>query len=1062
MSRACSRPLAATMRTALSLLLLFPASLTAQIGSAVGTAVDEADPFAALEWRNVGPARGGRSIAVGGSDSRPLEYYFGATGGGLWKTTDGGTTWTPVTDGQIGSASVGAIAVCPADPDVVYIGTGETQLRGNIQAGDGVYRTTDGGETWEHAGLRETRNFSRVRVHPTNCDIAYAGGFGEYGAENEERGVYRTRDGGATWQRVLFRDARTGAVDISIDPSNPAVIYAALWDAYRKPWAMSSGGPGSGLFKSTDGGDTWTELTRNPGLPSRDQVVGKIGVSASAADPNRVYAMVEADSGGVFRSDDGGATWRLMNTERKLRQRAFYYTRIYADPQDADRVYVVNVQFWRSDDGGETFDTQIRVPHVDNHDLWIASDDNQRMINANDGGGNVSFNGGRTWTGQAYPTAQLYRIGITAHEPYHVCGGQQDNSTVCVPSKGWGHLSAQPEFFYAPGGCESGYVTNDPQLTDIFYAGCYGGHLDRFDYTTGQRRPVTVWPDNPMGWSSRDLRERVQWTFPIVFSRVGPKVLYTTSQHVWRSTNEGQSWERISPDLTRAEPSTMEASGGPITKDQTGVETYPTVFTLATSPHDADELWAGTDDGLVQVTRDGGRTWTDVTPPGLPEFTKIFTVEVSPHVAGRAYIAGHRMLLGDYHPYAFRTEDHGRSWAPITDGIPEGDFALTIREDVVQPGLLYLGTEKRVWVSFDNGASWRSLQRDMPNVQISDIASTRRDIAIATHGRSFYIMYDVGPLRSMAHTNGRVAGVTLYPPQPAERGVDAGASIYYYLPAPAERLMLEILEGDGTVIRSFEAVAADSAGEGGEAREAREAGGGGASRGGRSQAPALDAGLNRFTWDLRRPGFTDFPEMIMWAAANRGPVVVPGTYRVRLTVDDHAPRTESFRVGLDPRLEGEVGMEDLRSRHDLAQRLVARISEANEAVILSRQIKEQVDDRLEQTERPDIEAAGERVKERISDVEGRIYQVRNQSAQDPLNYPIMLNNKLAALLGLVERSEYRPTDQMVEVFDHLSVQLDAQLEALRGILDNDLRELNRLLNEAGLAPIEAPRPGTVT
>ena len=441
--------------------------------------------------------------------------------------------------------------------------------------------------------------------------------------------------------------------------------------------------------------------------------------------------------------------------------------------------------------------------------------DNDRMINANDGGGNVSVNGGRTWPEQDYPTAQIYRIGLTAHEPYHVCGGQQDNSTVCVPSKAWGHLAATSDFFYAPGGCESGYVSNDPTQIDIFYAGCYGGALERFDYATGQERAVNVWPDNPMGWSAKDIRERVQWTFPIVFSRTGPHTLYTTSQHVWKSTNEGQSWERISPDLTRAEPSTMEASGGPITLDQTGVETYPTVFALAPSPHEANVIWAGTDDGLVQITRDGGTSWQNVTPPELPEYTKIFTVEASPHVAGRAYIAGHRMLLGDYQPYAFRTEDYGRTWTRITDGIPEGDFALTIREDVVQPGLLYLGTEKRVWVSFDNGASWRSLQQDMPVVQIADIASTRDDIAIATHGRSFYIMYDVAPLRQMARTNGQLAAVTLFEPPTAERSVDDGAAIYYFLPDTAQNVKIEILDQQGGVIRTYEASAADTTRRGG-------------------------------------------------------------------------------------------------------------------------------------------------------------------------------------------------------------------------------------------------------
>ena len=1017
---------------------------------------DSTGPFAALEWRNIGPDRGGRSIAAAGSNSRLLEYYFGATGGGLWKTTDGGTTWTPVTDGQINASSVGSIGVCEANPDVVYIGTGETQLRGNIIPGDGLYKTTDAGKTWQHIGLREARNFSRVRVHPTNCDIVFAGGFGEYGRENPERGIFRSTDGGTTWQKVLYRDAKTGGVDISIDQTNPNVIYAALWEAFRKPWGMSSGGPGSGLFKSTDGGDTWTELTRNPGLPPADQMIGKIGVSVSPANPNRVWAIVEADSGGVFRSDDGGNTWERTNDERKLRQRAFYYTRIFADPQDTARVYVLNTGMYRSDDAGKTFDTQISVPHGDNHDLWIAANDNKRMINSNDGGGNVSFNAGQTWTQQDYPTAQLYRIGVTAHEPYHVCGGQQDNSTVCVPSKGWDHLAAGAgQYFYAPGGCESGYVANDPEVINIFYAGCYGGALDRFDYRTGQTRSVNVWPDNPMGWSAKDVKERVQWTFPIVFSRTGPKALYTTSQHVWRSTNEGQSWEQISPDLTRAEPTTMEASGGPITRDQTGVETYPTVFALAASPHDGNVLWAGSDDGLVHVTRDGGRNWQNVTPPQLPEFTKIFTVEISPHSAGRAYVAGHRALLGDFRPYAYVTEDYGATWRVITSGIPDGHNVLTIREDVVQPGLLYLGTEKGIWTSFDNGASWRSLSRNLPVVQVADIASTHDDIAIATHGRSFYIMYDVGPLRQLAARNGRLDAVTLFAPQSAERSVDNGATIYYYLEEPADSIQLEILDAQNNVIRTYTASANDST-----PRRSGGGGGGGFGGGGNTRPP-LKEGLNRFTWDLRYPGFTDFPGMIMWAAGNRGPVATPGTYQVRIDADG-VRQTQSFQVGIDPRLVDEVRPEDLQARFDLAQSVIRRVTEANEAVVLSRSIKEQVDERLEDTENTQIEEVGDRVKTKISDVEDNIYQVRNRSNQDPLNYPIMLNNKLAALLGLIEGSEHRPTDQMHEVFQMLSAQLDQELNALNVIIATDLAELNRLLQEAGMEPIQAQQRANVT
>ncbi|HEX2092665.1 MAG TPA: hypothetical protein VHG28_09700, partial [Longimicrobiaceae bacterium] len=704
--------------------------------------------YGTMKWRNIGPARGGRSIGAAGSSSRPLEYYFGATGGGLWKTTDGGTTWKPVTDGQLGSSSVGAVEVCQSNPDVVYIGTGEVQLRGNILPGDGVYKSTDAGKTWRHVGFRESRNIARVRVHPTNCDLVYVAAFGPYGGPSPERGIYRSSDGGATWSRVLHRDERTGGVDLSIDPRNPGTLYAALWEAWRVPWGMSSGGPGSGLFKSTDGGTTWTELTRNPGMP-QNQFIGKIGVSVSGADSNRVFAIVEADSGGVFRSDDGGATWTRTNTERKLRQRAFYYTRIYADPRDREQVYVLNVGFWRSNDGGKTFPRQIRVPHGDNHDLWIDPANPRRMIEANDGGANVSWNGGESWTEQDYATAQIYRAATTAHEPYFVCGGQQDNTTVCVPSRGWGHLAARGSgsYFFAVGGCESGYVAPHPTNTDIYYAGCYGGSLERYDHSTGQERAVNVWPENPMGQSAADIRERVQWTFPIVFSPHDPNILYTASQHVWRSTSEGQSWERISPDLTRHDPRTLGPSGGPITRDQTGVETFATVFTLAPSRRERGVIWAGSDDGLVHVSRDDGRSWQNVTPEGLPEFTKITTVEDSPHRPGTAYLTGHRFLLEDFAPYVYRTEDYGRTWTRITTGLPADEVARSIREDLKRPGLLYLGTERGVWVSWNAGGTWQRLQLNLPTVQVSDLVAEENDLVIATHGRSFWVLDDLTPLR---------------------------------------------------------------------------------------------------------------------------------------------------------------------------------------------------------------------------------------------------------------------------------------------------------------------------
>lgn len=1004
--------------------------------------VDEAY-LSGLNWRNIGPKRGGRSIAAAGSTARPLEYYFGAVGGGLWKTTDGGTTWEPVTDGKADASAVGGVAVCEANPDVVYFTTGETELRGNIMPGNGVYKSTDAGKTWKHVGLADVQNFSRVRVHPTDCNTVFVGGFGHYGAENKERGVYKSSDGGTTWCKVLYRDPRTGAVDISIDPANPNVVYAALWEAWRKPWAMSSGGPGSGLFKSSDGGKNWTELTRNPGLPKG--VIGKIGVSVSPVDGNRIYAIVEHKDGGVFVSDDAGATWARTNDSRDLRQRAFYYSRIVADTKVKDRVYVLNVQFFRSDDGGKTFPTKIKVPHGDNHDLWIAGNDNKRMIQANDGGANVSVNEGKSWTAQDYPTAQIYRVAISRHFPYFACGGQQDNSTICVPSQDWKHMNVLGgQYGFATGGGESGYVANDPQNPNVFYAGSYGGALDRFDYATGQTRRINVYPDNPMGYSAADIAERFQWTYPIVFDPQDRGTLYVTSQHVWRSTSQGQIWEKISPDLTRHDPKTLGPSGGPITLDQTGVETFATVFALAPSRLEPDVIWAGSDDGLVHITRDNARTWQDVTPKGVPKFLKITTVEDSPHRPGTAFLTGHRFLLDDFRPYIFKTADYGKSWTRISNGIPADEIARSIREDVVRPGLLYLGTERGVWISFDDGRSWQRLQRNLPTVQVSDLAVTEHDLVIATHGRSFWILDKIDVLRQLDRQGGTARAVQLFKPAPSVRGVDEGVMIDYFLPKPPEKLAIEILDPSGKSIRTFTGSAAETKAKSDDDDE----------EDGPTPPPTakMKAGLNRFTWDMRYPGFTEFPGMIMWAARNRGPLALPGRYQVQLTADG-VKQTQPFEIRIDPRA-GNVASVNLARRFELANQIRERVTQANEAVLLIRGIRQQLDSLPNRTADKVILRDAERLEQRLGAIEGRIYQVRNQSRQDPLNFPIMLNNKLAGLLSVVESAEAAPTEQSFAVFRELSRQLDERIADLNKVLAENLPQLNQRLSRAQLPAIE--------
>ena len=1004
--------------------------------------------FGPLKWRTIGPNRGGRSLTSAGSQARPLEYYFGAVGGGLWKTTDGGVTWNPVTDGKIKSSSVGAVAVAPSNPDVVYIGMGESELRGNVMQGDGVYKTTDGGKTWQHMGLTDTQAISRIRIDPTNPDLVYVAVLGHTYGASAERGVFRSKDGGKTWQKILYRGDRAGAEDLCLDPKNPSTLYATIWDVYRTPWMLSSGGPASGLFKSTDGGDTWKDISRNPGLPSG--VLGKIGVSVSGADSNRVYAMFENENGGVFRSDDAGATWVKVNDQNIVRQRAFYYTRIYADPRNKDVVYAVNTAFLKSTDGGKTFNA-IPVPHGDNHDLWIAPSDPERMIESNDGGANVSTNGGKTWTDQRYPTAQLYHVATTADIPYQVCGAQQDNSTICVPSNAGVNfrnpMDKPGDWMYAVGGGESGYIAPDPSNPNYFYAGSQGALLSRYDRRDGQERDVEVYPLFFSGMPAKDLKERWQWTFPIVFDPLNPGTLYTSSQHLWKTTDQGQSWTQVSPDLTRADPKTLGDSGGPITKDQNGPEIYGTIFTIAPSRLEHGTIWTGSDDGLAFITRDDGKSWQNITPPGLPEFARISMIDASWHNPGSAYLAANHYQLDDHKPYIYKTSDYGKTWTKITTGIGESDFARVVREDPVRAGLLYAGTEHGIYISFDNGAHWQSLSLNLPDTQVADLVVKDSDLVIATHGRSFYIMDNIDPLRECTDET-QNAKVYLYKPGTAVQNV-RDAVFYYQLAKPADKVTVEIIDAKGKTIQTLvgdrQADEKAAAAEKHAAEEGRRL---------RSpvKPPTRNAGLNMVSWNLQYPSADGFPGLVYWGAdPEEGPSALPGGYQVRITAAG-VTQTQPFKLDKDPRL-AQVTMADLQQQFDLAMKIRNELSEANDMVIHIREVKKELDDRMKQSNDSGLASAAGTFKAKLTTIEENVYQVRNHASEDPLNFPIKLNNQIATLGRDVMFGNGAPTSQSYVIFKLLTERLDQQKNDLTTTMQAGKATVNPILTQQKLEPL---------
>jgi photosystem II stability/assembly factor-like uncharacterized protein len=1010
----------------------------------------------AMKWRQVGPFRGGRALAGTGVAGDPLTYYFGSVAGGVWKTTNGGNTWTPMTD-KTGIMSVGAIAVAPSDSNVLYVGTGESCWRGDISYGDGMYKSVDGGKTWTHIGLEDTRHISRVIVHPTNPDIVFVAAMGHAYGPNETRGVFRSSDGGKTWQKVLFKDNKTGAIDLTFDPSNPHVLFAALYEAQRYPWTAVSGGPGSGLYKSIDDGATWKRLEGH-GLPSG--ILGRIGVSVSGADGNRVYAIIEAEKGGIYRSDDAGDSWQLLTGDHRYTQRAWYFHHIFADPKNVDTVYVLNTAVYRSTDGGHSFNF-VRSPHGDNHGLWIDPTHPQWMINTNDGGATISHDNGKTWTTQLnQPTAQFYHVATDNDFPYHIYGAQQDNSTVAIANRSDEGAIDRPDW-YEVGGGESGFVVPDPTNSDIVYAGSYDGLITRFDKKTHQVQDVSSWPLNPMGAGDADLKHRFQWTAPIATSPNDPKVIYHGGEAIFKTTDGGMNWTAISGDLTRNDKIKEQSSGGPLTQDNTSVEYYGTVFAIAESPVEKGLIWAGSDDGLLHVTRDGGKNWPDVTSKEFGEWSKVSIIEPSPHAAGTAYVAIDRHLLDDYRPYIFKTVDYGKTWTKITAGLPDNSYAHAVREDPKRKGLLFAGLDNGVYVSFDDGAHWQSLRLNLPTVPVHDLTIKNDDLILATHGRAFWVLDNITPIRQMtpaastdeAHlyqpaavVRFRGPGFTLPAGIPVGANPPGGAVIDYSLKtAPKDQITLEIFDASGKLVRKY---SSKKTAEGASPDEEEF----GISRPG-EELPT-EVGLNRFVWDLHFEAPIKVPGAVGWGGRPEGPLVSPGKYQLKLTVAGKAS-TADVELTKDPRISASQA--DLEKQQEFALRIRDRVGAGDDAVNQIRSVRGQLEalkKRLsaDASAKPILDSADALIK-KMNAVEEKIIQPKSKSGEDPLNYPIQVADQLAALQETVESADTAPTQASFTVYEELNSRLEAQLAAWHEIQSKDLAALNAAIQKANIPAI---------
>ncbi|WKB82996.1 glycosyl hydrolase [Cellulophaga lytica] len=997
--------------------------------------------YSSMQYRLIGPFRGGRSAAVTGVPNKPNLFYFGATGGGVWKTEDGGRSWGNISDGFFGG-SIGAIEVAQSDPNIIYVGGGEKTLRGNVSSGYGIWKTEDGGKTWTSAGLSKSRHIPRIKIHTKNPNIIYAAVLGNIYKPTEERGVYKSTDGGKTWRKTLFVNSSAGAVDLTLDPNNPRILYASTWRAKRTPYSLSSGGDGSALWKSTDSGETWAEISKNDGFPK--DTLGIIGVTVSPKNSERVWAIVEnKEKGGLYRSDDGGKKWTQVNAERKLRQRAWYYTRLYADTEDVNTVYVLNVQYHKSTNGGKTFST-FNAPHGDHHDLWIAPENPKRMIIGDDGGAQITYDGGATWsTYNNQPTAQFYRVTTDNAFPYRIYAAQQDNSTIRINHRSDGRSISDNDWEETAGG-ESAHIAVDPTNNDIVYGGSYGGFLTRKNHKTGTTRAINVWPDNPMGYGADGMKYRFQWNFPILFSKHNPKKLYTFSNHVHVTENEGQSWKLLSDDLTRNDPSKLVSSGGPITQDNTSVEYYCTIFAANESPLKEGLLWVGSDDGLIHVSKNGGETWENVTPKNMPQWSMVNSIEPSAFNEGTCYVAATKYKLGDFAPYLYKTTDYGQTWTKITNGINNEHFTRVVREDPKQKGLLYAGTETGMYISFNDGASWKPFQLNLPIVPITDLTIKNNNLIVATQGRSLWILDDLSVLHQLDE-NTKNATSILYKPKDTYRTKGGSSSrpsklagsnhpngviTHFYINKLEENDNVKLIyfNKKGDTLATF-------------SNKAKE----------KNKKLKVKKGGNTFVWDTRGKGAEKLKGMIFWWASFNGPKAVPGDYNVQLVVNG-ATQSKDFTIVPDPRAEASIA--DMQKQYNFITEVNETVNKAHTSIKKMRKITAQLSAFEKQYK--DTEATKELVekaktmREKLENIEKELYQTKNRSNQDPLNFPIKLTNKLAHINSLIGLDDFAPTDQDIAVKNELTAKINTQLTAFNKVLDDEITAFNTAFNNLKL------------